>query len=145
MQLPDLIAGAVVRCPGRPCVVAGERTLTFADVDARASRLAGALTAHGRGARVALLAGNEPEYFEIAIAPQDSLLFPIPMFHTSSALAYAFAYLGCTVALLDEFDGAAAVAAMRDHGVSHAVYVPTMLARVVEQLIAAPAALDALR
>jgi acyl-CoA synthetase (AMP-forming)/AMP-acid ligase II len=262
MQLPDLIAGAVSRYPARPCVVAGARSLTFAEVDDRASRLAGALRARGAdgGARVALLARNEPEYFEIqlaaqragallvplnyrlataelraivadcepallihgsecaeqaaeldvpgtwelggayeamlddcdspverrpldssvpcsilytsgttgrskgavisngalsarvnlfaielSIAPGDSLLFPIPLFHTSSALAYAFTYLGCTVALMREFDAAGAVAALRDHGVSHAVFVPTMLGRVVEHLIAEPTRLDSLR
>ena len=262
MQLPDLIAGAVSRNPARACVVAGKRSLTFAEVDNRASHLAGALEARGAGggARVALLARNEPEYFEIqlaaqragallvplnyrlaapelraivadcepavmihgsecadqaaelgvpitwelgpayesvlgdceeplearpldsglactilytsgttgrskgavisngalwarvnlfavelSVAPGDTLLFPIPLFHTSSALAYAFTYLGCTVTLMREFDAEGAVAALRDHRVSHAVFVPTMLGRVVEHLIAEPTRLECLR
>jgi fatty-acyl-CoA synthase len=261
VRLPDLISGAARRFPARPCVIAGSRSLTFADVDARAGRLAGALLAcgAGEGERVALLARNEPEYFEIQLAAQragailvplnyrlavtelqailddcepkvlihgpeyadqasrlappvrwqlgaayeeaaadadavsgtplgsgapctilytsgttgrakgavisngclwsrvnlyavelaitasDSLLFPIPMFHTSSAVAYAFAYLGGTVVIMREFDAGGAIAAMERHRTSHAVYVPTMLARVVEQLEGEPARIDALR
>lgn len=261
MKLPDLLVNAVTRSPGRACVVGDDRTLTFAEVDERAGRLASALRAAGAGdgERVALLALNEPEYFEIQVAAQragailvplnyrlavpelraivadcepsvlihgpqfadtaaalglpvswglgdsyeeaiserqplgadqldadipcailytsgttgrakgavisngclsarvnlfslelgirhgDSFLFPIPMFHTSSAVAYSFAYLGGTVVLPREFDAARSIELMARHRTTHAVYVPTMLARVVEELEAKPARLDALR
>ena len=67
------------------------------------------------------------------------------MFHVSSALAYAFAYRGATVVLMRDFDAAAAVDLLARHRTTHAVFVPTMLARIVERLGAAPAELDALR
>jgi acyl-CoA synthetase (AMP-forming)/AMP-acid ligase II len=261
LKLPDLLANALTRAPGRACVVTDHRQLTFAEVDERAGRLASALSQIGAraGDRVALLALNEPEYFEIQIAAQragvmlvplnhrlavaelrailadcapsvlihgpqfadaaaalevpaalalgpayeaaldaadpcatspldadmpcsilytsgttgrakgavisngclwarvnqfcielgihdgDSSLFPIPMFHTSSSVPYAFMYLGCTVVLPQQFDPARAIELMARYRTTHAVYVPTMLARVVEELEAAPVQLDALR
>ena len=263
MKLPDLLSHALTRDPQRACVVAGERRLTFAEVDERAGRLASALieVGAGDGERVALLALNEPEYFEIQVAAQraraivvplnyrlapaelrailadcspavllhdadhadvaaqldvpiswrlgpggeyedalaaadprpartldadvpsaiiytsgttgrakgavisngclwarlnlygielsigagDSFLFPIPLFHTSAAVAYAFTYVGATVVVLPEFEAIAAIAAMSTERTSHAVYVPTMLQRVVEELSRCPADLAALR
>jgi acyl-CoA synthetase (AMP-forming)/AMP-acid ligase II len=82
---------------------------------------------------------------ELGIRSGDSLLFPIPMFHTSSALAYAVAYLGGSVVLMRDFDAAGAIASMARHRTSHAVFVPTMLGRLVEELGAHRVALDALR
>jgi acyl-CoA synthetase (AMP-forming)/AMP-acid ligase II len=63
----DLVAGSVARSPDKAAVVAGDRVLTFADVDARIDRLGAALQERGvrPGDRVALLAANEPEYLEI--------------------------------------------------------------------------------
>jgi len=261
LKVPDLLANAIARSPGRPCVIADERTLTFGEVDDRAGRLADALRRLRAtdGARVALLALNEPEYFEIQFAAQragvmlvplnyrlavpelqailadcepsvliygpqfgataaelnvpialelgpayeevlagadprgpqpldadapctilytsgttgrakgavisngclwarvnqfsielgisdgDSFLFPIPMFHTSSSVPYAFTYGGVTVVLPQQFDAARAIELMVHHRTSHAVYVPTMLARVVEELESEPVKLDALR
>jgi acyl-CoA synthetase (AMP-forming)/AMP-acid ligase II len=82
---------------------------------------------------------------ELGIRSGDTLLFPIPMFHTSSALPYAMAYLGGSVVLMRDFDAAGAIASMSRHRTSHAVFVPTMLGRVVEQLASEPLSLDALR
>ena len=81
MNLPDLVANAVARFPDRTCVIAGGRTLTFGDVDSRAARLAGALGDHGvrAGDRLALLARNEPEYFEIQIAAQRAGVMLVPL------------------------------------------------------------------
>ena len=45
--VPDLIRNPAFRFPDRPCVVDGERSLTFADVDRRADQLAAALLARG--------------------------------------------------------------------------------------------------
>jgi acyl-CoA synthetase (AMP-forming)/AMP-acid ligase II len=63
----DLVAGSLARTPGKAAVVAGDRVLTFAEVDARIDRLGAALQEHGvrPGDRVALLAANELEYLEV--------------------------------------------------------------------------------
>jgi acyl-CoA synthetase (AMP-forming)/AMP-acid ligase II len=267
MKITDLLANSVARSPDRVCVIAGDRTLTFAQVDSRAGRLAQAFAATGvrRGDRVALLARSEPEYFELQVAaqragailvplnfrlalrelsiiledckpallihgpgyadlaaeldvpqtwgfgpghvgedyeallsafdaretrelleadapsailytsgttgrpkgavtsngtlwarinffaletgmePGDTFLFPIPLFHVSSAVAYAFAYRGGTVVLMRDFDAPEAARLMAAHRVTHAVFVPTMIGRIVEELAARPAKLDALR
>ena len=262
MLVPDLIANAATRFPGRPCMVGGDRRLTFAEVDARADRLADAFARRGlrRGDRVALLAGSELEHLEIQVAaqragailvplnfrlavpelravlgdcepellicggeyseaaqelrvpqvlrlgaeyedalatarpvgppaplhaqtpsailytsgttgrakgaltsngtlwarvnlmclelgmePGDVFYFPIPMFHVSSAVAYAFAYRGATTILPRRFTPAGAVRDMRRAGVTHAVFVPTMISRLVEELAARPAALETLQ
>jgi acyl-CoA synthetase (AMP-forming)/AMP-acid ligase II len=103
-------------------------------------RSKGAVTSNGAlWAHVNLMA------LEIGMRPGDSFLFPIPLFHVSSAVAYAFAYRGCTVVLMRDFDPAGAVAAMARHRTSHAVFVPTMIGRVVEELGAHAADLPALR
>jgi acyl-CoA synthetase (AMP-forming)/AMP-acid ligase II len=253
MKLTDLLANSVTRFPDRACVIAGDRSLTFADVDSRADRLARAFAADGvgRGDRVALLARSEPEFFEIQLAvqragailvplnfrlaprelsmivadcrpallihgpgydeeaaalgiprtwalgdryeatlaeverpvhsapidadapsailytsgttgrakgavtsngtlwarvnffaletsmvPGDVFLFPIPLFHVSSAVALAFAYRGGTVVLMREFDAGAAIELMAAHRTTHAVFVPTMIGRIVEELAA---------
>ncbi|MFD8522277.1 non-ribosomal peptide synthase/polyketide synthase [Streptomyces capillispiralis] len=47
--LPELIEAAVDRWPGRPALEAGESTLTFAEAEARANRLAHRLIARGAG------------------------------------------------------------------------------------------------
>ncbi|MGE3619443.1 MAG: class I adenylate-forming enzyme family protein [Acidimicrobiia bacterium] len=81
MQSPDLLLNAATRFGERPCVIEGDRVLTFAEVDARADRLAGALLAGGlrRGDRVALLAGNVLEYLEVQVATMRAGLILVPL------------------------------------------------------------------
>jgi long-chain acyl-CoA synthetase len=52
-----------------PALVCGERSITYAELDARANRLANALLAEGVGvgSRVAYLDVNEPEFFEVML------------------------------------------------------------------------------
>ena len=47
--LPDLFEATVDRHPGRPAVVSGGETLTYAELEARANRLAALLKARGAG------------------------------------------------------------------------------------------------
>ncbi len=56
-----------MRYPGRRALVAGPRSLTWRDLDARIDRVAAALAAAGleTGDRVAVLAGNRPEFLEL--------------------------------------------------------------------------------
>ena len=68
--VPDLLSYACTHAPNHPAVVAGERRFTFAELDARARRLARLFRDWSleAGDVVALLAKNEPEYFEIHVA-----------------------------------------------------------------------------
>jgi acyl-CoA synthetase (AMP-forming)/AMP-acid ligase II len=52
-----------------PALVAGDRTLTYGDLDRRSSQVADALLAHGLspGSRVAYLDLNAPEFFEVLL------------------------------------------------------------------------------
>ncbi|MFG1667700.1 class I adenylate-forming enzyme family protein [Streptomyces sp. Y7] len=86
IEVPDTVANAATRFPERTAVVAGDRSLTFADVHDRAARLAGAWRAAGLepGDRVALLAQNEAEYLEIQVAAQRAELILVPVNHRLS-------------------------------------------------------------
>lgn len=81
MEIPDLIRHAARRYPERACIIAGESTLTFAEVDGRAERLTAAWAREGlqAGDRVALLALNELEYVEIRVAVQRSQMMFVPL------------------------------------------------------------------
>ncbi|MFV0463064.1 MAG: long-chain-fatty-acid--CoA ligase [Nostocoides sp.] len=70
MHYSDLVRGMSTSRPTADAVVGSGRRLSFADVDERANRLCDALRTRGvrPGDRVALLAGNEPEYVEIQAA-----------------------------------------------------------------------------
>ena len=67
----DTLAGLVrelaARRPDAPAVTLGEHTCTFAELDARSSRVASALTAAGvvPGSRVAVLDKNAPTFYEV--------------------------------------------------------------------------------
>ncbi len=56
--------------PGRRAIVDGQRVRSYAELDARTDRLAGALAAAGvtRGDRVAVLSENRAEYLEVFLA-----------------------------------------------------------------------------
>ncbi len=79
--VPDLLGGALPRFPDRLAVDAAEGRLTFAEVNARAARLAGLLAARGIGAgrRVALLAMNDLEYLEIRVGVQRAGAILVPL------------------------------------------------------------------
>ncbi|NMO01421.1 AMP-binding protein [Gordonia sp. TBRC 11910] len=72
MFVPDLLSRGVTQALARACVTLDGTTLTFADVDDRASRLAQTLIEVGvtRGDRVMLIAKNELEFLEIQVACQ---------------------------------------------------------------------------
>jgi long-chain acyl-CoA synthetase len=57
------------RRPDKPALTAGDRTLTWAELDARSSQVAQALAAEGVGAddRIAFLDKNSIEYFELLL------------------------------------------------------------------------------
>jgi long-chain acyl-CoA synthetase len=68
--LAALITDLAARGAERPALTCGERTVSFGELDARSSRAAHALRASGAapGDRIAALAGNRIEYFELLFA-----------------------------------------------------------------------------
>ncbi|MGW1785635.1 acyl-CoA synthetase [Streptomyces sp. NPDC002143] len=65
MSLVDYLDKGASLGPGQPCLVAGERTLTYADVQNTSHRVAAALERSGvrAGDKVAILSGNDPIAF----------------------------------------------------------------------------------
>jgi acyl-CoA synthetase (AMP-forming)/AMP-acid ligase II len=66
----DMVRDLATSRADHPALVCGDRTVTYAELDERASRLANALLADGVdvGSRVAYLDVNEPEFFEAMLA-----------------------------------------------------------------------------
>jgi len=79
--VPDLLAYACVHFPQRMAVVAENRQLAFSEVNHRANQLVGLFSDLGlkKGDCVALLAKNEPEYFELQVATMRAGLMLLPM------------------------------------------------------------------
>jgi len=79
--VPDLLSYACVHAPDRPAVVAADRTVSFAQLNAGASRLVGLFRdcSLRPGDVVALLAKNEVAYFEIHIAAIRAGLVLMPL------------------------------------------------------------------
>ena len=77
----DLLAFGCANFPERAAIIAGARTLTFAEVDARADALVSHLAAAGLapGDRVALLAMNEAEFLEVQVATIRAGLVLVPL------------------------------------------------------------------
>jgi fatty-acyl-CoA synthase len=72
----DAIAAAV---PDRPCLVQGDRVVTWGEMDARAGALAADLTAAGLGtqSKLALYLYNGPEYLEGVVAAFKGRFVPV--------------------------------------------------------------------
>lgn len=102
MDTPDLLTHAARRQPDRICVEAEDRAFTFADVDERAARLASVFRDNGvvDGARVALLAYNEPEFTEIRVAAQRAGAILVPLNYRLTATELSATLADCTPRLL---------------------------------------------
>jgi len=72
LLVPDLLSHGYRRYPDRACVLVDDLERSFAEVSDRASQLTDLLRERGLGdgARVALLALNEPEYIEVRVGTQ---------------------------------------------------------------------------
>jgi acyl-CoA synthetase (AMP-forming)/AMP-acid ligase II len=112
-DIPDLLANAVSRFPGRPCVICGDRSLSFAETDDRAARLAEAFVRAGlaAGDRVALLAHNELEYLEIQVAAQRAGMILVPLNFRLAVTELTAQLRDCTPELLIHGPGFEAMAA----------------------------------
>jgi len=82
-NLSELFERVAARVPSREAIVAGERRLDYAALDARASRLANALAARGIGAgdHVGLVLANGSEYVEGMIAAYKLRAVPVNVNH----------------------------------------------------------------
>jgi acyl-CoA synthetase (AMP-forming)/AMP-acid ligase II len=82
-NLSELFERVAARVPTREAIVAAERRLDYAALDARASRLANALAARGIGAgdHVGLVLANGSEYVESMIAAYKLRAVPVNVNH----------------------------------------------------------------
>lgn len=91
--------------PGVTAVIDGDRTLSYAALDERASRLANALLVAGLrpGERIGVLLGNRLEYPEVAcgIAKAGLVMVPIGPRSTSAEAAYILAHSTSRALILD--------------------------------------------
>ncbi len=80
-SVPDLLSYACIHVPDKPAVIAGDRSLTFRELDVRANRLVRIFREFSlqAGDRIALLAKNEAEYFEIHFAALRTGLVLLPL------------------------------------------------------------------
>lgn len=79
--VPDLLTHACTHAPDRPGVIAADRSVTFGELDSRASRLVRLFRDFSleSGDVIALLAKNELEYFELHVAALRAGLILLPM------------------------------------------------------------------
>ncbi|HEY8042411.1 MAG TPA: acyl-CoA synthetase [Polyangiaceae bacterium] len=94
-NIADLFESVVDVVPGRPAIVAGDTALTFAELDARANRLANALAQRGvrAGDHVGLYLYNGVEFVEAMLAAFKIRAVPININYryVEEELAYLFA------------------------------------------------------
>ncbi len=78
--------------------------------------------------------------------PDEAVLVSVPPYHVAGlANLLSNLYLGRRIVYLSQFEAAAWVAAVRREGITHAMVVPTMLARICDVLDAEDAGLPTLR
>lgn len=79
--VPDLLSYACTQAPGHTAVITGDRSITFSELDSRASRLVRLFRDFSLepGDVIALLAKSEAEYFEIHIAAIRAGLVLLPL------------------------------------------------------------------
>jgi long-chain acyl-CoA synthetase len=107
--------------PSAPAVLDGDRVLTFAAVDERASRLANDLldAGLGHGDRVAVLLGNSLEYPEVAcgIAKAGMVMVPLNPRLTAPETAFILGHSGARALVLDDALAGTAALGVAEHGV----------------------------
>ncbi|MBL3671549.1 amino acid adenylation domain-containing protein, partial [Streptomyces sp. M2CJ-2] len=103
--VPEVFAAQVVRTPEAPAVVFGDEVLTYAELDARADRLAGVLVAAGVGAedRVAVLMERSADLVValLAVLKAGGAYVPLDSRFPGSRLEHIVAETGAVVLLVD--------------------------------------------
>ncbi|MBM9459201.1 AMP-binding protein [Nocardioides sp. zg-536] len=135
--------------PAATAVIDGERTLTYAELDQRASRLANALTdlGLGRGDRVAVLLGNRLEYPEVAagIAKAGLVMVPLNPRLTSAEARYIVEHSSTGAVVLDEALSDIVREACEAHALPALVLDGSTLGKEYEAALAAQPATDPFR
>ena len=125
LNIANGIREFAVATPRATAVIDGDRSLTYAALDERSSRLAQGMLALGlaTGDRVTVLLGNRLEYCEIACGLAKAGLVSVPVNPrlTAPEVAYILQHSGCRAVILDE--------ALRD------VAEPGMLAAGIERVV----------
>ena len=147
---PLSIAGGVREfaeaTPDRVAVIDGDRTLTFAAVDERASRLANHLTSTGlaAGDRVAVLLGNRLEYPEVAagIAKAGLVMVPLNPRLTPAEARYILEHSKSRAVVLDEALSSIVADSVAALGLSTLVIDGSTLGPAYEEALAAASDVD---
>jgi len=103
---PRGINGVAREDPGRTAIVAGDRRMSFAELDADANRIAHVLTnaGVGPGERVAVMLHNRPELFAVwnGVARVGALVVPVSYRSLTSEVAYLVDDSGATALFYDD-------------------------------------------
>jgi acyl-CoA synthetase (AMP-forming)/AMP-acid ligase II len=102
LEVPDLLAHAAARYPGRACVEVDGRRLNFAEVSERAGRFASMLRERDvfPGDRVAILCLNEAELIEIRVGCQRAGAIAVPLNYRMSERELGAVLADCEPSLL---------------------------------------------
>ncbi|WP_127480137.1 class I adenylate-forming enzyme family protein [Nocardioides pantholopis] len=134
--------------PSGTAVIDGDRTLSFADLDERASRLAQHLLGTGlaRGDRVAVLLGNRLEYPEVAagIAKAGLVMVPLNPRLTPPEARYILEHSDARAVVLDDLLAPVVDDTVRDRSLPCLVLDGTTLGPAYEEALAAAPADDPL-
>jgi acyl-CoA synthetase (AMP-forming)/AMP-acid ligase II len=132
--------------PGATAVIDGDRTLTFAELDERASRLGNCLLGRGLkpGERVAVLLGNRLEYPEIAagIAKAGLVMVPLNPRLTPAESRFILEHSGARAIVLDDALAAVAGDAVPELGLVALSIDGTSLGSAYETELAAASPVD---
>ncbi|MFN2589337.1 MAG: AMP-binding protein, partial [Actinomycetota bacterium] len=105
MNVADLVAGAAEDYPAKDALIFQGRSISFAEVDELVGLAAAALAdlGVGTGDRVALLAGNVPEfvYALYGILRAGGVACPLNVMLTPEEISYILADAGAKVAIVD--------------------------------------------
>src|SRR5438874_10315973 len=103
---PRGINGVAQADPGRTALIAGDRRVTFGELDADANRVAHALTASGvkSGDRVAVMMQNRPELFAVwnGVGRVGALVVPVSYRSLTAEGAYLVDDSGATALVYDD-------------------------------------------
>lgn len=96
VTLPDLLRRQVGARPGAPAVIAGDRRLSFADLDRESERVASGLArlGVGRGDVVSCQLGNVPEFLVLhhALAKRRAIFNPIHLAYRAAEVEHILAF-----------------------------------------------------